>query len=111
MNYISQKLIKSTENILSNLDSNDKKQLTTIVDQVMIIMNKYIKFNMIEAVYEQLSESSCSVTNMGVISNSPFIKKQLNRVKKIILYFNSTPVKIEIYYNFNQESLDENIKK
>ena len=115
LNYISQKLINSTQNVLDNLEPKYKDQLNTIITNIMSTMSNYfdkIKFNP-EIEYTIDSDSSCKVSYMGVINNSPFIKKQLNWKKVFKLSFNSYKINVTIYHDekCNQNTLKENIQK
>ena len=115
LNYISQKLINSTNNVLDNLEPKYKDQLNTIITNIMSIMSNYFgKIDFNPAIkYTITSESSCKVSYMGVIDNSAFIKKQLNWKKVFKLLFNSYEINVTIYHDerCNPETLKENIQK
>lgn len=120
LNYISKKLVKSTQNVWDKLEDKYKLQLNNTVESIMKILEEKQYFkqpfitnpDMIK--YTLISSDECTVEEMGVVDNSVYIRKQLNRLNIYeLLYRNDskeTKITIKIYCN-DKDNCDENIKK
>lgn len=117
LNYISKKLVKSAQDVWSELDKKCKVLLTTIIRDIMGILKEYKYFdrkfiteetiNLIK--YNMISSSSCVVEEMGVIDNSSYIRKQLNTLKEYEIVYRTKKIRVKIYCN--EDTCEENIKK
>ena len=119
VNYLSQKLIDSANDIYDNCSKKNKMFLNTIVKNIMKIIDNhkyfYKDFVTIDQPFYPILQktSSITLTSIHSISISKTILKHINKMNLYILEIGDKKIKIYIYYNSNdnEDILKQNIHK